>query len=44
MASNRRGTMRKVSVPVYALHLLAILAVVGGITVMAAVGSYSRML
>jgi murein DD-endopeptidase MepM/ murein hydrolase activator NlpD len=44
MASNRRGTMRKVSVPVYALHLLAILAVVGGITVAAAVGSYSRML
>jgi murein DD-endopeptidase MepM/ murein hydrolase activator NlpD len=36
--------MRKVSVPVYALHLLAILAVVGGITVAAAVGSYSRML
>ena len=44
MASNRRGTMRKISVPVYALHLLAILAVVGGITVAAAVGSYSRML
>jgi len=36
--------MRKVSVPMYALHLLAILAVVGGITVVAAVGSYSRML
>jgi murein DD-endopeptidase MepM/ murein hydrolase activator NlpD len=36
--------MRKVSVPMYALHLLAILAVVGGITVIAAVGSYSRML
>jgi len=36
--------MRKVSVPVYALHLLAILAVVGSITVAAAVGSYSRML
>jgi murein DD-endopeptidase MepM/ murein hydrolase activator NlpD len=44
MASNRRGTMRKISVPMYALHLLAILAVVGGITVVAAVGSYSRML
>ena len=44
LASNRRGTMRKVSVPVYALHLLAILAVVGSITVAAAVGSYSRML
>jgi len=36
--------MRKVSVPVYVLHLLAILAVVGSITVAAAVGSYSRML
>ena len=44
LASNRRGTMRKISVPVYALHLLAILAVVGSITVVAAVGSYSRML
>jgi murein DD-endopeptidase MepM/ murein hydrolase activator NlpD len=36
--------MRKVSVPIYAVHVLAILAVVGGITVVAAVGSYSRML
>jgi murein DD-endopeptidase MepM/ murein hydrolase activator NlpD len=44
MASNRRGTMRKITVPFYALHLLAVLAVVGGITVAAAVGSYSRML
>jgi murein DD-endopeptidase MepM/ murein hydrolase activator NlpD len=31
-------------VPSYVLHLLTILAVVGGITVTAAVGSYSRML
>ncbi|MGB6429693.1 MAG: M23 family metallopeptidase [Candidatus Acidiferrales bacterium] len=44
LASNRRGTMRKVSVPIYAVHVLAILAIVGGITVVAAVGSYSRML
>jgi murein DD-endopeptidase MepM/ murein hydrolase activator NlpD len=44
MASNRRGTMRKISVPVYVLQGLAILAIVGGITVAAAVGSYSRML
>jgi len=44
LASNRHGTMRKISVPVYALHVLAILAVVGSITVVAAVGSYSRML
>ncbi len=36
--------MRKVSVPIYAVHVLAILAIVGGITVVAAVGSYSRML
>ena len=44
MASNRRGTVRRVTVPFYALHALAVLAVVGGITVTAAVGSYSRML
>ena len=44
VASNRRGTVRRVSVPFYALHVLAVLAVVGGITVAAAVGSYSRML
>src|SRR6266478_7736930 len=44
IASNRNGTFRKVNVPVYVLHLLAILAVVGGITVLAAAGSYTRML
>jgi murein DD-endopeptidase MepM/ murein hydrolase activator NlpD len=44
MASNRRGTIRKITVPFYALHVLAVLSVVGGITVAAAVGSYSRML
>ena len=44
VASSRKGTFRKISVPVYALHLLAILAVVGGITVLAAAGSYTRML
>ena len=44
VASNRRGTMRKVTVPFYALHVLAALAVVGGISVTAAVGSYTRML
>ncbi len=43
-ASNRHGTMRKMQVPFYVLHLLMVLAVVGGITVLAAVGSYSRML
>src|SRR6202790_2882153 len=44
VASNRKETFRKIIVPVYVLHLLAILAVVGGITVIAAAGSYARML
>ncbi len=44
VASNRSGAVRKVTVPFYALHLLAVLALVGGVTVAAAVGSYSRML
>ncbi len=38
------GKMRKVIVPSYLLHGLAALAIIGGITVSAAVGSYSRML
>jgi hypothetical protein len=44
VASNRKGTVRKVVLPFYALHLLAILAVVGGVTVIAAATSYTRML
>jgi murein DD-endopeptidase MepM/ murein hydrolase activator NlpD len=44
IASSRSGSMRRVRVPGYVLHLLAIFAVVGGVTVMAGVGSYSRML
>jgi murein DD-endopeptidase MepM/ murein hydrolase activator NlpD len=44
VASNRRGTKRKLTVPFYALHVLAILAIVGGVSVAAAVGSYTRML
>lgn len=44
VASNRRGTMRKVTVPFYALHVLAILVIVGGVSVAAAMGSYGRML
>src|SRR5712671_3290136 len=44
VASNRKGTFRKLVVPVYVLHLLAILAFVGGITVIAAAGSYTRLL
>jgi murein DD-endopeptidase MepM/ murein hydrolase activator NlpD len=44
VASSGSGAMRRVRVPVYALHVLAVFVVVGGITVLAAVGSYSRML
>ncbi|HEY1866485.1 MAG TPA: M23 family metallopeptidase [Candidatus Acidoferrales bacterium] len=44
MASNRRGTIRRITVPFYALHVLAALSLVGGITVAAGVGSYTRML
>jgi hypothetical protein len=38
------GKLRKVVVPAYVLHGIAVLALIGSITVMAAVGSYSRML
>ena len=38
------GKLRKLIVPAYLLHGLAVLAVIGGITVTAAVGSYTRML
>jgi murein DD-endopeptidase MepM/ murein hydrolase activator NlpD len=44
IASNTSGSMRKVRVPVYVLHALTVLALVGSITVAAAMGSYSRML
>jgi murein DD-endopeptidase MepM/ murein hydrolase activator NlpD len=44
VASNRKGTFRKVAIPIYAVHLLAILAAVGGITVLVGAGSYTRML
>jgi len=44
VASSDSGGMRRVRVPFYALHLLAVLAIVGGATVAAGVGSYSRML
>ncbi|HEX9760196.1 MAG TPA: M23 family metallopeptidase [Candidatus Acidoferrales bacterium] len=44
VASSGHGSVRKVSIPFYLVHILAIFAVVGGITVAAAVGSYSRML
>ncbi len=44
VASNRRGTLRKVTVPFYALHALAVLSMIGAITVTVAFGSYTRML
>jgi murein DD-endopeptidase MepM/ murein hydrolase activator NlpD len=44
IASNASGGMRRVRIPLYVLHLFATLAVVGGITVVAGMGSYSRML
>jgi murein DD-endopeptidase MepM/ murein hydrolase activator NlpD len=44
IASSASGGMRRVRVPFYVLHLLIALVVVGGITVIAAMGSYSRML
>ena len=44
VASSRKGRFRKITLPGYVLHLVAILAVVGGVTVLAAAGSYTRML
>lgn len=44
VASNRKGNFRKITLPGYVLHLVAILAIVGGVTVVAAVSSYTRML
>jgi septal ring factor EnvC (AmiA/AmiB activator) len=38
------GKLRKLIVPAYVLHSLAALVIIGTITVVAAVGSYSRML
>ena len=38
------GKLRKLIVPAYLLHGIAALALIGSITVVAAVGSYSRML
>jgi murein DD-endopeptidase MepM/ murein hydrolase activator NlpD len=38
------GKLKKLIVPAYVLHGLAVLALIGSITVTAAVGSYSRML
>src|ERR1700719_3937938 len=38
------GKLKKLIVPAYILHGIAVLALIGGITVVAAAGSYSRML
>ena len=38
------GKLQKLVVPAYVLHSLAVLALIGAVTVIAAVGSYSRML
>src|SRR6202171_6525906 len=38
------GKMQKLIVPAYVLHAIAVLAMIGSITVVAAAGSYSRML
>jgi murein DD-endopeptidase MepM/ murein hydrolase activator NlpD len=44
IASSATGGVRRVRVPFYALHVIAVLALVGGITILAGMGSYSRML
>jgi len=44
IASNATGGMRRVRLPWYVLHLVVLLAIVGGITIAAGMGSYSRML
>ena len=44
IASNATGGMRRVRLPWYVLHMVVLLAIVGGITIAAGMGSYSRML
>lgn len=44
IASNDSGGMRRISVPFYVVHFLVLLAIVGGVTIAAGIGSYSRML
>jgi murein DD-endopeptidase MepM/ murein hydrolase activator NlpD len=44
VASSRNGSVRKITLPGYVLHMVALLAVVGGVTVIAAASSYTRML
>jgi septal ring factor EnvC (AmiA/AmiB activator) len=38
------GKLKKLIVPAYVLHGIAVLALIGGVTVVAAAGSYTRML
>src|SRR5271156_6643923 len=38
------GKMQKLIIPAYVLHVVAVLALIGSVTVVAAAGSYSRML
>jgi hypothetical protein len=38
------GKMQKLVIPAYVLHVVAVLALIGSVTVVAAAGSYSRML
>ena len=44
IASTASGGMRRISVPFYVVHFLMLLAIVGGVTIAAGIGSYSRML
>lgn len=44
IASSASGDMKRVRVPLYFLHVLVLLAVVGGVTIVAGMGSYSRLL
>lgn len=44
IASSASGGMRRIRVPFYILPALSLLVLVGGITVIAGMGSYSRML
>ena len=44
IASSASGGIRKVRVPFYVIPVMMVLALVGSLTVAAAMGSYSRML
>lgn len=44
IAPSSRGRIRKIRVPAYVLHLLAVLVIVGGVAGVAGLGYYSRML